>query len=101
VVLTRIGDRRLLRLGARLAALAALASALALAGCGRKGSLDPPPSASAVAPPAPDDRSLGQLNDPNTPGFLRAPSQNVATAPPPATSAPPPPRTFFLDFLIK
>jgi len=95
--LTRIGDRRLLR----LAALAALASALALAGCGRKGSLDPPPSASALAPPAPDERSLGELNDPNTPGFRRAPQQNVAAAPP-ATNAPPPePRSFFLDFLIK
>jgi predicted small lipoprotein YifL len=98
VVLTRIGDRRLLR----LAALAALASALALAGCGRKGSLDPPPSASAVAPPAPDERSLGELNDPNTPGYRRAPQQNVVAAAPSATNAPPPAqRSFFLDFLIK
>ncbi len=32
----------------RLALLAALAAALGLAGCGRKGPLDPPPSASAA-----------------------------------------------------
>jgi predicted small lipoprotein YifL len=82
-----------------LAALAALVSALALAGCGRKGALEPPPSASAVAPPAPDQRSLGELNDPNTPGYRRAPQQNVVTA---APNAPPPqPHSFFLDFLIK
>jgi predicted small lipoprotein YifL len=41
------------RLLIRLAALAALAGALALAGCGRKGPLDPPPAASlAGAQPA-------------------------------------------------
>jgi len=98
--LTRIADRRLLRLGARLAVLAALVSALA--GCGRKGMLDPPPSASAVAPPAPDEHSLGEINDPNTPGFRRTPQQNVVAAAPSTTpAAPPQQRSFFLDFLIK
>jgi predicted small lipoprotein YifL len=97
VVLTRIGDRRLLR----LATLAALVSALALAGCGRKGPLEPPPSASVTAPPAPDERtSLGQGYDPNTPGFLRAPQQPTVAAAP-STTAPPAQRSFFLDFLIK
>jgi hypothetical protein len=54
-------------------------------------------------PPAPDENSsLGQLNDPNTPGFRRAPQQPVAAAAPATTNAPPPDqRSFFLDFLIK
>ena len=37
---------------ARIAAIGALVAALGLAGCGRKGGLDPPPGA-AVAEPAP------------------------------------------------
>ena len=96
--MTRFGDRRLLR----LAALVALASALALAGCGRKGALDPPPSAAVTPPPAPDERtSLGQGYDPNTPGYLRAPQQPVVAAAPSTTEPPPARRSFFLDFLIK
>jgi predicted small lipoprotein YifL len=98
VVLTRIADRRLLR----LAALVALASALALAGCGRKGVLEAPPSAAVgTQPPSPDERtSLGQGYDPNTPGYLRAPQQPAVAA---ASSTAPVParRNFFLDFLIK
>ena len=84
----------------RLAALAALGSALALAGCGRKGPLDPPPSA-AIAPPPSDQPSLGELNDPNTPGFRRAPRPPVVAAAPTTQAPPPPQRSFFLDFLIK
>ena len=42
--MSRFHDRRYLR----LALFAALAAALGLAACGRKGPLDPPPSASAV-----------------------------------------------------
>lgn len=34
----------------RLAVIGALVAALGLAGCGRKGPLDPPPGAAAVAP---------------------------------------------------
>jgi predicted small lipoprotein YifL len=83
----------------RLAALAALGSALALTGCGRKGPLDPPPSA-AIAPPPSSQPGLGELNDPNTPGYRRPPQQPVVAAAPPA-NAPPPQRSFFLDFLIK
>jgi predicted small lipoprotein YifL len=98
VVVTRIADRRLLR----LAAFAALASALALAGCGRKGALDPPPSSSLTAPPAPDERtSLGQGYDPNAPGFHRPPPQPAVAAAPPTAAPPPEPHSFFLDFLIK
>lgn len=92
--LIRFCDRSLLR----LAAFAALASVLALGGCGRKGALDPPPSA-AIAP-APDQRSLGDYSDPNmADGFRRAPSSTVVaqpTGPLPADR-----RTFILDPLIK
>jgi predicted small lipoprotein YifL len=81
----------------RLAAFAALAAALALGGCGRKGPLDPPPSA-AVAP-APDVPSLGDNNDPNMPGFRRPPSNTVTAQP--SGPLPPDKRTFILDPLIK
>jgi predicted small lipoprotein YifL len=91
--LIRFGDRSVLR----LAAIAALGAALALGGCGRKGPLDPPPS--AAISPAPDQPSLGDNNDPNMTGYRRAPSA-MAAAPP---TQPPPPdkRTFILDPLIK
>ena len=91
--LNHIADRRLLR----LAALAVLGAALSLAGCGRKGPLDPPPS--SMVSPAPDQPSLGQNDDPNSPGYRRAPQQEVATQP--TAPVPPDKRTFFLDPLIK
>ncbi len=91
----RSGDRRLLR----LAALVALGAALALAGCGRKGPLEPPPSA-AISPPPQNEPSLGQSYDPNTPGFLRPP-RAAAVAPPASAPVQPEKRSFFLDFLIK
>jgi hypothetical protein len=69
-----------------------------LAGCGRKGPLDPPPSAS-ISPPPPSEPSLGETNDPNMPGFRRAP-RAAAVAPAP-TAPPAEKRSFFLDFLIK
>src|SRR5215471_15607522 len=81
----------------RLAGLVALAAALALGGCGRKGPLDPPPSA-AIAP-APDQPSLGDNPDPNMGGYRRAP--NSAAAAQPAGPLPPDKRTFILDPLIK
>ncbi len=95
--LTRIGDRRLLG----LAALVALAGALPLAGCGRKGALDPPPSAAVAPPPAPGEQSLGQVIDPNTPGYRRVRQPVVAAAPSAGPAAPPERRSFFLDWLIK
>jgi predicted small lipoprotein YifL len=51
-------DRRLVR----IAVIGALAAALGLAGCGRKGGLDPPPGASVVdqgAPGAPPPGPAG------------------------------------------
>jgi len=92
--LIRLSDR----IGLRLAAFAALAVALALGGCGRKGPLDPPPS--AVVAPAPYQPSLGDNPDPNvTGGYRRAPSSTV-TAQPTGPLAPYR-RTFILDPLIK
>jgi predicted small lipoprotein YifL len=100
--LTRFRDRSLLRRGTRLATrvatIAALTAAFALAGCGRKGPLDPPPSAS-ISPPPQHEPTLGEVNDPNAPGFRRAPRQ-TAVAPAP-TSTPADQRTFILDPLIK
>jgi predicted small lipoprotein YifL len=40
------------------AALLAVGAAIALAGCGRKGGLDPPPLAAPPVPPAPDQQGL-------------------------------------------
>ena len=82
----------------RLAAFAALAAALALGGCGRKGPLDPPPSTSAA--PAPDEPSLGDNSDPNFAGGFRRPPPNTVTAQP-TGPLPPDKRTFILDPLIK
>ncbi len=85
------------RTALRLAAVAALAAALALGGCGRKGPLDPPPS--ALAAPVPDQPSLGDNTDPNMTGFRRAPSSTVTAQP--TGPLPPDKRTFILDPLIK
>lgn len=89
-----VGHRSLLR----VAVLAAFGAALALAGCGRKAGLDPPPSA-AVSPPPQAEPTLGELNDPNAPGYRRAPREAVVASP----SAQPVPqkRTFILDPLIQ
>jgi predicted small lipoprotein YifL len=85
------------RTALRLAAFAALAAALALGGCGRKGPLDPPPSA-AIAP-APDTPSLGDANDPNMTGYRRPPPGTVTAQP--GGPLPRDNRTFILDPLIK
>jgi predicted small lipoprotein YifL len=98
-VLSRFRDRSLRHRSLRVAAIAALAAAFALAGCGRKGGLDPPPSAS-ISPPPQAEPTLGEVNDPNTPGFRRAPRQ-TAVAPAPNSGPPPEKRTFILDPLIK
>jgi predicted small lipoprotein YifL len=79
--------------GAALPALAvALIVPLALAGCGRKGPLDPPPSAS-IPPPAPAAQS-GYI-DPMTP---TGGAQQARQQPPPA---PPQQKTFLLDPLLR
>ena len=77
----------------RLALAGALVASLGLAACGRKGPLDPPPSASASAPPA-------QSRSPNPNPFAASPlgsGQEDETA----TQAPQAPnRSFFLDGLL-
>jgi predicted small lipoprotein YifL len=92
---SRFNHRQLLR----LAGFAVLGAALALAGCGRKGPLDAPPSASITPSPA-EQPSLGETYDPNTPGYRRVPRQ-TAVAPAATSTTPPDKGTFFLDPLIK
>ena len=89
-----VGHRSLLR----VALLAALGAALALGGCGRKAGLDPPPSA-AVSPAPPAEPTLGELSDPNAPGYRRAPREAVVVSP--STQPVPQKRTFILDPLIQ
>jgi predicted small lipoprotein YifL len=86
----------------RLAMAAAMLAALALSACGRKGMLDPPPTAATPTPQSYTSRpSLGQEND----SLLATDTGEPAPARPPAarpaaSTAPPPPKTFFLDFLL-
>jgi predicted small lipoprotein YifL len=63
------------RLLARLAVLGVLAFALGLAACGRKGGLDPPPSA-AIEPPA-----AGGVDNPATPQSGFGPDGRPLSAP--------------------
>lgn len=87
-----------------VALLAVLAAALALAGCGRKGMLDPPPTAGLTNPTSPTQRpSLGQEGDSVAPSLApeTSSSQSAAANPSSTAAAPPPPKkTFFLDFLV-
>ncbi len=108
-------------------ALIASGLALALAGCGRKGPLEPPPGVPVTSAPAigPGGRSLvgnssnlsqGGFQDANgDPGLIQSPDYvyersavaklNAATSVPPPRpiNAPPAPQpsTFFLDPLVK
>ena len=76
---------------------AVLTGALGLAACGRKGPLDPPPSAGLTPAAAYTPRpGLGEEHYGAPPG-AGAPRAAAATAPAPP---PPPQKTFFLDFLL-
>jgi predicted small lipoprotein YifL len=82
----------------RLALIGVVAiAAFALASCGRKGSLDPPPSAALTDNQPAPRASLGEDN--GLPSLL-AGDRPQRTAAAPAVPPPPPPRSFFLDFLI-
>jgi predicted small lipoprotein YifL len=83
----------------RLALAAAMMAALGLAACGRKGGLDPPPSAGLTTPQASASRpSLGEeTNSLTPPAGDRA---HTAAAAPASATEPPPKKTFFLDFLL-
>jgi predicted small lipoprotein YifL len=81
----------------RLAILAAMIIAAAgLSGCGRKGSLDPPPTAALTSPQqVPPGPSMGEQSD--------SPTHSLVTPPPAPQAAPPPPagrKWFPLDFLL-
>jgi predicted small lipoprotein YifL len=87
----------------RLALAAAMMAALGLAACGRKGGLDPPPSAGLTTPQS--SASRPSLGEETTNGFTPPPAEDRArtasAAPAAATaSSPPPKKTFFLDFLL-
>ena len=84
-----------------MALVAAMTAALGLAACGRKGPLDPPPSAALPTPPAYAPRpSLGEENLGPAPPPAAVRTSAVAAAPPAPAAPPPPPKTFFLDFLL-
>lgn len=77
----------------RLAVAGALTAALALAGCGRKGGLDPPPSA-AVSQPGQDQgqgQGQGQRAEPE-----RFDEEGRPVAPPATQKK----HIFFLDWLL-
>ena len=109
-MVNRVGkgmDRERVRTS-RLALVAALMAALGLSACGRKGPLDPPPSAltnsqgpsGTAAQPATQRPSLGEEGNGFAPfagGASRLSPQRAQAAP---TAPPPPPKTFFLDFLL-
>jgi predicted small lipoprotein YifL len=79
---------------ARVAAVGALVAALGLSACGRKGPLDPPPSAAAHSAPGAADGSP-QLESPGRqPGVG---SDGKAVAPPPTGQN----RPFILDWLVE
>ena len=84
----------------RLALAATMMAALGLAACGRKGPLDPPPSAGFTAPQSYASRpSLGEETDNLTPPPAAERVRPAAGAAP-ATAPPEPKKTFFLDFLL-
>jgi predicted small lipoprotein YifL len=85
----------------RLALAAAMMAALGLAACGRKGGLDPPPSAGLTTPQSYASRpSLGEESNGLAPPPAGDRARTASAAPASATAAPPPKKTFFLDFLL-
>ncbi len=83
----------------RVALVAALAATLGLAGCGRKGPLDAPPTANLTDPhPMTPRPSLGEASDNIGPSL--EPVRPTASDSASGTPQSPPKKTFFLDFLI-
>jgi predicted small lipoprotein YifL len=97
VLVIRLSDRRI----ARLAVAATLVTALGLAGCGRKGGLDAPPS-SMPASPQPQANMQPPLGE-QAPIFGGPAFGSPAPEPSPqqqAQAAPPVKKSFFLDWLL-
>jgi len=83
----------------RITLAVVLTGALGLAACGRKGPLDPPPSAGLTPSTAYAPRpGLGEEHYGTPPGAALVPAPAAAAAPPPGP--PPQQKTFFLDFLV-
>jgi predicted small lipoprotein YifL len=88
--LIQLSDQR----WARIAAVGALVAALGLSACGRKGPLDPPPSASQYSgQDASGPVTLGATPEPQ-PGLGR---DGKAAAPPPSGQN----KRFILDWLVE
>jgi predicted small lipoprotein YifL len=87
----RFGGLSLTATFGRQVTIAALAAGLLLAGCGRKGSLEPPPSASISAPPVAGQPTLGEPEHDALAGERR-----TVPAGQPSTQK----KSFPLDFLI-
>jgi predicted small lipoprotein YifL len=64
---------------ARIAVIGALVAALGLAGCGRKGGLDPPPGASVVDQGAPPPGTVAEVGPDGRP--LAPPPPNKRSTP--------------------
>ena len=78
-----------------------MTATLGLAACGRKGPLDPPPSAGLTTPQAYAPRpSLGDEANGLAPAGDHAPERPAGAAPASATAPPPAKKDFFLDFLL-
>jgi len=80
----------------RLCAIAALAAALGVAGCGRKGGLDLPPAASAAQQESaarPQERESRSIGSDLRPTGARSSSRNLPPAPSPKRDLP-------IDFLL-
>jgi predicted small lipoprotein YifL len=82
----------------RLAVVAAIVAAAGLSGCGRKGALDPPPTAALTNPQqqVPPGPSMGEQSDLPTHSLMIPPAAPQAATPPPPTAK----RWFPLDFLL-
>ncbi len=87
-----------INLCSRIALAAVLTGVLGLAACGRKGPLDPPPSAGLTPTTAYTPRpGLGEEHYGTPPGTPTTPPLPAAA---PAPSPEPQQKTFFLDFLL-
>jgi predicted small lipoprotein YifL len=91
------------RISLARALVAALLVPLALGACGRRGPLDPPPSAATPAPPATPGSGPTSFLDPTTPfgGPQQAAVQTPPASPPPPQASQPMSKTFILDPLLQ